>query len=146
MGHAGQLQSLGSRPPVIQRESDRLGPAQEEVNEEWQEDDPDLSAPYFEGLYLPRSKLTATGVEAIAKGLFEASVRVDHYEVSSPHLNEDMFSSGMVPGYEHYEDFSNFCTMLAEKYKMEICGVIVHDDIIDEFTKLTDTILSRIVI
>ncbi|CAL4122780.1 unnamed protein product [Meganyctiphanes norvegica] len=44
-------------------------------------------------LYLPLSKVTATGVEAIAKGLFDAGISLDFFNISSPYLGDDVSDS-----------------------------------------------------
>ncbi|CAL4095928.1 unnamed protein product [Meganyctiphanes norvegica] len=52
-------------------------------------------------LSLPRSKLTATGLETIAKGFYEACLPVHGFTVSSPYIKDDR----EVPGYKNLDDF-----------------------------------------
>ncbi|CAL4076728.1 unnamed protein product [Meganyctiphanes norvegica] len=52
-------------------------------------------------LQLPRSKLTAAGLETIAKGFYEACLPVHCFMVFSPYINDD----SVVPGYKDADDF-----------------------------------------
>ena len=65
----------------------------------------------FEGLYFPLSKLTTVGVEAIAKGLFEAGIDLENFKVSSCNINAsngtDKFKGMITKKY-----FSQGCTIV----------------------------------
>jgi len=62
------------------------------------------SYPYIESLYLPRSKLNAVGVEAIAKGLFEAGISLSTFTVSNTHSIQNQ---------------KDFCAKISGKYKFK---------------------------
>lgn len=86
--------------------------------------------PEIEAVCLPRSKLTASGVEAIAKGLKEANIILSNFKISSSNINDDT----KIPGYEYSdensdedtdedsdeeEDTDKFCRMITKKYFSE---------------------------
>lgn len=65
------------------------------------------SYPYIESLHLPQSKLTAAGVEAIAKGLFEAGISLSAFTVSN---------SSYIQVNQNIKDF---CAKISEKYSFK---------------------------
>jgi len=99
----------------------------------------------IEGLILPRSKLTAAGVEGIAKGLADANLNSMEFGVSSPFIihkdsedwsDVDSEDSAEDDGLD--EDSLSFAEMLTEKY--DFVDVFLNNESRMDFIKFNDYI------
>lgn len=87
-----------------------------------------LNLPYFGILFLPRSKLTVAGVEAIARGFFESGQRFQIMKVSSPYIDNEINDK--------------FGLMIAEKYN--ISHLTFTNDKEMEFTDIIEDICEDV--